>query len=1104
MHAVIMLLLFLCCAIPALCQNSAAGMIAWYKLDGNFNDSSGNNYHLKPFAGNNPFSADASILPGNNMCFGPVTSKTKNCGASGPVLPLSNKTGFTICGFVSKPADNNYHAIDFGCGSEERKKPGALFYSPWGVLNTKVGTTIKKMYQRLADNRWHHYAMTVPPASENNEYRVYIDGIEVYRNPIQRLDSYGNVVLGIIEGEQASGYKIDEVKIFNRPLTQSEIKEEAMLRGIGQTVIAPSAKITVVEPSLGNAIDYVRRNKPEKIDFPIKGSLQVHFITSQWICIVGDYNKFLNERLKLECGVFLKKLDSGDIKVAQWSYDFHYNFAALEIISEYCPIIKRNFEDINNFQLTSDAGEHLKIAENAYWINAIGQMRVPIISTGLEKLVNSAATAHFAFLKLAEPLNPGVKYTVKTNNGEKTSFVYDEQSIISQAIKVNQVGYLPDAGRKFAYLGMWLGPRGPLDLSAFDGKPFHLVDESTGKSVFTGKIKLRMKEQYYTGTSGESVPLNGEDVYEMDFSEFNTHGKYHVMVPGAGRSWSFEIGGNAIGMAFYTHIRGLFHQRSGIAKGPPHTNWKMGADHMESWIGGFSPDAFDYDTDKKTGYGYTDANGRPVKLDHFDVIRETATDTKLPEVHGGWWDAGDFDRRSYHLRIVEDLLTAYFMFPAKFSDRQLDIPESGNGIPDIIDEAAWGVEVWRRAQNDNGGVGCWLEADSHPLIYNPAEDTQRYYLALPTRWSSIQYAAYSAMLARAYKQCGAFEKADLYFKSAVKAFDYAVNPANTVKFAWKQLNAQKKYAEYKYSENPVLAKPELFKAALNLYLYNSDIKFKPYLDRNSFEEALHETAYPRTPFLLMELFLAQNSFPDFSKAYLNEMVKQADQWLANQAALAYCNLNWPADHKYFKDLAWGGAIPFNKGRYFITAYRITGDRKYRDAALLLNDWLCGANPMGRSLTTGIGKNYPARILSLPSYADGIFEPLPGITLYTYTFKVHQNAVNMIFGLHYPARQDHNFSGLDICLLPKSVSKGKNMDYNETMSTLNKFYPVWRRFANIEGYAVDQNEFTVWETVSPCAACLGCLIPDGWLPPPELKNRKPAEKPDEMHGYLFQP
>lgn len=158
------------------------------------------------------------------------------------------------------------------------------------------------------------------------------------------------------------------------------------------------------------------------------------------------------------------------------------------------------------------------------------------------------------------------------------------------------------------------------------------------------------------------------------------------------------------------------------------------------------------------------------------MIRATATEEFLPEVYGGWWDAGDFDRRTYHFQIIEDLTSVYLMFPENFSDGQLDLPESGNGIPDILDEAAWGADVWRRAQNAAGGVGCWLEAVSHPQRTDPFNDPPRYYLALPTRESSLEYAAYAAKLAFALKRAGALEKARLFHDSAARRSATRWNP----------------------------------------------------------------------------------------------------------------------------------------------------------------------------------------------------------------------------------------------------------------------------------------------------------------------------------------
>src|SRR5687768_11043832 len=63
-------------------------------------------------------------------------------------------------------------------------------------------------------------------------------------------------------------------------------------------------------------------------------------------------------------------------------------------------------------------------------------------------------------------------------------------------------------------------------------------------------------------------------------------------------------------------------------------------------------------------------------------------------VVGGHHDAGDFDLRAGHTQIPQVLLRAYELNPSKFTDGQLHIPESGNGIPDLLDEALWNIQGW--------------------------------------------------------------------------------------------------------------------------------------------------------------------------------------------------------------------------------------------------------------------------------------------------------------------------------------------------------------------------------------------------------------------------
>ena len=152
----------------------------------------------------------------------------------------------------------------------------------------------------------------------------------------------------------------------------------------------------------------------------------------------------------------------------------------------------------------------------------------------------------------------------------------------------------------------------------------------------------------------------------------------------------------------------------------------------------------------------------------------------------------------------------------------------------------------------------------------------------------------------------------------------------------------------------------------------------------------------------------------------------------------------------------------------IAAHKLTGEEKYLQGAYLANDFHNGANPLGRSMTSGLGKVYPAAFLDLISYADNIGEFVPGITPYGNTFGIDRNAVKMVYG--------------------------KNAD------TL----PIFRRYVNLEFLSVPASEYTVWETIAPASVTTGYLIEKPILPPAEWKKRQPAADFRKLPGYRALP
>ena len=148
---------------------------------------------------------------------------------------------------------------------------------------------------------------------------------------------------------------------------------------------------------------------------------------------------------------------------------------------------------------------------------------------------------------------------------------------------MNQLGYVPEAGIKSAYLYHWAGDRGPIDYSAYEGRPFHLVNQSDGSIAFSGEVAFRADQAVENQRASVNPGgLYGSPVWECDFSEFQIAGdtEYRVVVPGLGCSFPFVVDPDVYRSAFVTTLRGLYHHRSGPARGLPYSTMEKPEDHI--------------------------------------------------------------------------------------------------------------------------------------------------------------------------------------------------------------------------------------------------------------------------------------------------------------------------------------------------------------------------------------------------------------------------------------------------------------------------------------------------------------------------------------------
>ena len=134
-----------------------------------------------------------------------------------------------------------------------------------------------------------------------------------------------------------------------------------------------------------------------------------------------------------------------------------------------------------------------------------------------------------------------------------------------------------------------------------------------------------------------------------------------------------------------------------------------------------------------------------------------------PNAYGGHSDALDWDRHLGHVSIIYDMLLPYFITNGGLSDDDLGIPESGNGIPDLLDEARNEVDFWLRLRDGKGYGHGITNPDRQNVLYQSA----------PTAVAAWASAANAAMLANCFQLAGLTDLMEEYRDSAIVAYNYA-------------------------------------------------------------------------------------------------------------------------------------------------------------------------------------------------------------------------------------------------------------------------------------------------------------------------------------------
>lgn len=574
------------------------------------------------------------------------------------------------------------------------------------------------------------------------------------------------------------------------------------------------------------------------------------------------------------------------------------------------------------------------------------------------------AAEHWLYLFLPQPMKEGRTYTVTTGglakNGKTWKLPFVARKAKSEAVHVNLLGYAPAAPSKYAYVYHWAGDKGGIDLKAVAGKRFWLVDQATGKDVFTGKVAFRKSAtnpETFQATDTPNANFLNADVYECDFSAFTRPGKYAVAVEGVGRSFPFRIDPDVYREAFRTVARGLYHNRSGIALSKPYTDFERPTPGHPGVTPGFR---LQYSSLRSLDYG--SESGTKAQIEPT---------LKGPLDAWGWYqDAGDWDSYESHLRVAQELLLAYELNPKAFRDGDLNIPESGNGVPDILDEAAWLPRFCHRLRQElltknygTGGIGLRVAGDAFGSDTGPKDvgqgswqDVDRLYVASgEDPVSTFRYAGAAAQLAYCLRTAGFGDPNRVdWVKEARESYAWAMThtlPKDDVK-------TNRLYA------------------AAALFRLTGEKEYEDQLRRDFDPKAdtWFETLYGPAVYAL-----GNRGEPELVAQVRASILRTADQ---------------AHDSAQKRALRWGGnwGFPMLIGHQTTpwametaVARRLTTDpakiKAYTADLYTTCDYFLGTNALNQTWVTGLGPRHPVNVFHMDAWYNGKPTVHPGVIPY---------------------------------------------------------------------------------------------------------------------------
>ena len=469
---------------------------------------------------------------------------------------------------------------------------------------------------------------------------------------------------------------------------------------------------------------------------------------------------------------------------------------------------------------------------------------------------------------------------------------------------------------------------------------------------------LLKNSERVTLLSGQTQPFgadasSGDTVHILDFSEFQEGGEGFVLELLGETSHPFDISSDAYTKLKYDALRYFYHNRSGIDIETQYTGdgkgsyasdkaWSRPAGHLSEGVnkGDVEVPCWPLDKGAKWSCDYT-----------LNVTK-------------GWYDAGDHGKYVVNGGIsVWTLLNLYeralhISNDASFDDGTLNIPESGNGVADILDEVRWQLEFMLAMQAPEGTERAGMvhhkvhDESWTGLALPPHEDPKTRYLVAPSTQATLNLAAVGAQCARVWRDIDS---------------DFSERCLNAAEIAWNAAlenpdlnydnccnNGGGPYDDKDASDEFVWAAAELLvtteKQAYLDYLQTTD-----YLNVSVFGGAPSSmywggtAALGQISLLTMPNILGEEALETLKNSLFKAADVYADLTKSEGYGLPFSagpNLSFP----------WGSnSSVLNNAIILGVAYDLSGTEAYLNAVTQAMDYLLGRNAMNQSYITGYGE-----------------------------------------------------------------------------------------------------------------------------------------------------